>query len=101
MLRKFGNRVFYFMLLCSLMAPSGSAAKNQGGKTINDGPRKISRSSLEDKIRGGWAGQMIGVSYGAPTEFRSNGKIIEDNLNNYQAWGPKRIENAINQDDLY
>jgi ADP-ribosylglycohydrolase len=63
--------------------------------------RKLSRQILEDKIRGGWAGQMIGVSYGAPTEFRSNAKIIEDNLNNYQAWGPKRIENAINQDDLY
>ena len=35
--------------------------------------RRLSRSVLEDKIRGGWAGQMIGVSYGAPTEFRSNG----------------------------
>ena len=27
-------------------------------------------SVLEDKIRGGWAGQMIGVSFGEPTEFR-------------------------------
>jgi hypothetical protein len=43
-------------------------------------PRRITRPILEDKIRGGWAGQMIGVSYGAPTEFRSNGKIIEGNL---------------------
>src|SRR5262245_6150393 len=75
------------------------------GSLAQKGPevreRKLSRQILEDKIRGGWAGQMIGVSYGAPTEFRSNAKIIEDNLNNYQAWGPKRIENAINQDDLY
>jgi len=45
--------------------------------------RRISRTSLEDKIRGGWAGQMIGVSFGAPTEFRSNGKIIEDNINDF------------------
>ena len=25
---------------------------------------------LEDMTAGGWAGQMIGVSFGAPTEFR-------------------------------
>jgi ADP-ribosylglycohydrolase len=60
-------------------------------------PRRIGRQALEDKIRGGWAGQMIGVSYGAPTEFRSNGKIIEGNL----PWTPSRVSNAIQQDDLY
>ncbi|HEY8147713.1 MAG TPA: ADP-ribosylglycohydrolase family protein [Vicinamibacteria bacterium] len=63
--------------------------------------RRITKAVLEDKIRGGWAGQMIGVSYGAPTEFRSNGKVIEGNLNKYQDWSPARLENAINQDDLY
>ncbi|HVG38968.1 MAG TPA: ADP-ribosylglycohydrolase family protein, partial [Pyrinomonadaceae bacterium] len=56
---------------------------------------------LADKIRGGWAGQMIGVAYGAPTEFKSNGKIIEANIGNYQNWTPDRIKNAIVQDDLY
>jgi hypothetical protein len=39
--------------------------------------RTISRKVFEDKVRGGWAGQMIGVSFGASTEFKSNGKIIE------------------------
>ncbi len=63
--------------------------------------RRLSRATLEDKIRGGWAGQMIGVSYGAPTEFRSNGKIIEGNLNKYLDWSPERLKNAIDQDDLY
>ena len=38
-------------------------------------PRRMSRAVLEDKVRGGWAGQMIGVAFGAPTEFQSNGKI--------------------------
>src|ERR1043166_3605709 len=64
-------------------------------------PRRLPRATLEDKIRGGWAGQMIGVSYGAPTEFRSNGKIIEGNLNKYLDWSPERLRNAIDQDDLY
>lgn len=59
--------------------------------------RTLSRASLEDKIRGGWAGQMIGVAYGAPTEFRSNGKIGEWSL----AWKAGMLENTIEQDDLY
>ncbi len=60
--------------------------------------RSISKATLEDKIRGGWAGKMIGVSFGAPTEFRSNGKINDSNL---PPWKPERVENAIHQDDLY
>jgi ADP-ribosylglycohydrolase len=63
--------------------------------------RRISRTELEDKIRGGWAGQMIGVSYGAPTEFQSKGRIVEGNLRHYQDWSSKRLENAVDQDDLY
>jgi hypothetical protein len=59
--------------------------------------RRISLSVLEDKIKGGWAGQMIGVAYGAPTEFRSNGKINEAPLK----WTPEMVSNAIQQDDLY
>lgn len=64
-------------------------------------PRKIKQISLEelrDKIAGGWAGQMIGVSFGAPTEFRYQGKIIEGDL---PKWTPDRVKNAIEQDDLY
>lgn len=60
-------------------------------------PRRLSRAVLTDKIRGGWAGQMIGVSYGAPTEFRAQGKMLEGELR----WTPDRVENAIHQDDLY
>src|SRR4026208_529883 len=60
--------------------------------------RLLWRAALEDKVRGGWAGQMIGVSFGAPTEFRSNAKILEGPL---PKWRPNRVENAIDQDDLY
>jgi hypothetical protein len=58
-------------------------------------PARISRAALLDKIRGAWAGQMIGVSYGALTEFRSLGKIIEGDFKT------AKISNTINQDDLY
>ncbi len=63
----------------------------------SSGDRTMSRKTLADKIRGGWAGQMIGVAYGAPTEFKSNGKINDAKLE----WAPGRVENAIHQDDLY
>ncbi|HYI97478.1 MAG TPA: ADP-ribosylglycohydrolase family protein [Bryobacteraceae bacterium] len=60
--------------------------------------RTISLDELRDKIEGGWAGQMIGVSFGAPTEFRFREQIIEGAL---PEWKPERISNSLNQDDLY
>jgi hypothetical protein len=77
----------------ALMQPAGPRAERAAAAV-----RTLSRAAFEDKVRGGWAGQMIGVSFGAPTEFRSNGKIIEGDL---PAWTPERVENAIDQDDLY
>jgi hypothetical protein len=78
-----------YLLLCFVVfLPPYS----QGAET-----RRISRAELLDKIRGGWAGQMIGVSYGAPTEFRSNAKMLEGEL----TWSPERVSNSLDQDDLY
>ena len=56
-------------------------------------------SRLEDKIRGGWAGQMIGVSFGAPTEFRFQGQIVPEAA--LPEWRPDMVRNALDQDDLY
>lgn len=41
---------------------------------------KISKTELKDKISGGWAGQVIGCTYGGPTEFRWNGTMIGDHV---------------------
>jgi hypothetical protein len=60
--------------------------------------RRIPVSELRDRIAGGWAGQMIGVSFGAPTEFRSLAKIIDGDL---PKWKPENVSGAIDQDDLY
>ena len=38
----------------------------------------LSRSALLDKIKGGWAGQAIGCTYGGPTEFRFQNTFIHD-----------------------
>jgi hypothetical protein len=40
----------------------------------------IEKSVLKDKIMGGWAGQVIGCTYGGPTEFQWNGTMIGDHV---------------------
>jgi hypothetical protein len=59
--------------------------------------RTIKPDVLKDKIAGGWAGKMIGVTYGAPTEFRARQRIFEDSIR----WKPSDIKGSIWQDDLY
>ena len=51
-----------------------------------------------DRLRGGVAGQMIGVSFGAPHEFKARGRTIDGPL---APWRPDRVWNALAQDDLY
>jgi len=60
--------------------------------------RRISVSDYVDKMKGGWIGQMAGVGWGGPTEFKWKGAIIpEDKM---PQWKPEKI-NQFNQDDIY
>ena len=59
--------------------------------------KTMSIMDLRDRIAGGWAGKMIGVSFGAPTEFRAQGKTYEEKL----AWEPGRVNNSLQQNDIY
>src|SRR4051812_3225204 len=60
----------------------------------------ISNEVLKDKIKGGWAGQTIGVTFGGPYEFRYNGTFIQD----YQPlhWSASYVkDNMTNNPGLY
>ncbi|MGZ8559099.1 MAG: ADP-ribosylglycohydrolase family protein, partial [Chitinophagaceae bacterium] len=60
----------------------------------------LSKQHLKDKIKGGWAGQVIGVTFGGPYEFRFNGTFIGD----YQPlkWYDGYLKNTmINNPGLY
>ena len=59
--------------------------------------RSMERSVLEDKILGGWVGQMVGVAYGEPTEFQFCQRMVEGPID----WEPDMVARALNQDDLY
>ena len=61
------------LFLLALLASSCSAPK--AAESIS-----LSKEALMDKIMGGWAGQTIGVVYGAPTEFKFCGTLIPDQV---------------------
>jgi hypothetical protein len=79
--------MIFFVLTAWLLSCSNSESEFQA----------ISLEVLKDKIKGGWAGKMIGVSFGGPTEFRYNSVINEDPIN----WNPENLRNSIGEDDLY
>jgi hypothetical protein len=62
-----------------------------------EGFRKITPEILKDKVAGGWAGKMIGVTYGAPTEFSAQGVTYDGPL----TWKPSDVKGSIWQDDIY
>ncbi|HEX2534049.1 MAG TPA: ADP-ribosylglycohydrolase family protein [Chitinophagaceae bacterium] len=74
------------------------------GNSQEPGTLKLSRAQLADKIKGGWAGQTIGVTFGGPYEFQFNGTFIGD----YQSlkWYDGYIKRTMTgnpglYDDLY
>lgn len=80
---------------CSLILFAVTICFNVPAGIAHAAPRTLSRDVLRDKIRGAWAGQMIGVAYGAPTEFKALGQINEGEIKG------EPLKNAIVQDDLY
>ncbi|MBI5094695.1 MAG: ADP-ribosylglycohydrolase family protein [Candidatus Hydrogenedentes bacterium] len=66
--------------------------------TVFAEPVTLSKDVFLDKLKGAWAGQMIGVCYGAPYEFQSCGKPITGPI---QEWTPERVAGALDQDDCY
>ena len=61
-------RKFALLITAAVMIFNASAQK-----TIT-----LTKQQLHNKIKGGWAGQTIGVTFGGPYEFRFNGTFIQD-----------------------
>ncbi len=60
--------------------------------------RRLPLAEYRDKMTAGWVGQMVGVGWGAPTEFRFNGRIIP--ADKMPPWKPDDV-NQFQQDDIY
>ena len=61
--------------------------------------RRLPVREYRDKMKGGWIGQIAGVSWGAPTEFKWRDQIIP--ADKMPSWKPGMINDAFGQDDLY
>ncbi len=69
-----------------------------GGDAWADEFRRLPVSEYRDRMAAGWIGQMVGVGWGAPTEFKFKGEIIpEDQV---PEWTPGMV-NQFQQDDIY
>ena len=101
------NRLFNIpqAALQLLLLPGMFLLSMCGRGTVSDNPvRILTKEQLADKIKGGWAGQTIGVSFGSYTEFKYNGTFIQD----YQAipWNDGQMKELMDEwpdlfDDIY
>ena len=64
--------LFILSLLLSATSPT-KPARTGTAATVT-----VSKTVIQNKIKGGWAGQVIGCTFGGPTEFRFNGTMIND-----------------------
>jgi len=92
------------VLLVLLSQVAIATAQNLKTSFIIGDSLTMSQSVLKDKIKGGWAGQTIGVTFGGPYEFKFNGTFIQD----YQplAWYEGYVKKTMLEipglyDDLY
>lgn len=67
------NAILFLASALALSASCRSATNSRVKTEI-----KLSKEVLMDKIKGGWAGQTIGCTYGGPTEFVYRGTMIQD-----------------------
>ena len=81
----------WLTLLTAIIVPATIAQETQY--------RRLPVAVYRDKMKAGWIGQIAGVAWGAPTEFKWNDKIIP--TENVPVWRPEMINDAFNQDDLY
>ncbi len=61
--------------------------------------RRLSVAEYHDKMKAGWVGQMAGVAWGYPIEFRYYGRAVPESM--VPRWKPNMVNGGFTQDDLY
>ncbi|MEM1140993.1 MAG: ADP-ribosylglycohydrolase family protein [Pseudomonadota bacterium] len=95
--RRRGSLAFSVIGFLILMSSTVSRAQEGTAQEQLD-DRRISVSEYREKVKAGWIGQMAGVGWGFPTEFRWLGEIIP--ADKVPEWEPEMV-NVFDQDDLY
>jgi hypothetical protein len=98
--------ILHFITLLAFVVGGISCSSPAPEKRSRRIPEKmtLSRETLLDKIKGAWAGQVIGCTYGGPTEFRYPGTMIQDYVP--IEWSEGYIRSRMEQspglyDDIY
>ncbi|MBK9104298.1 MAG: ADP-ribosylglycohydrolase family protein [Saprospiraceae bacterium] len=72
------NQVQHIITLFAFGILAIACNEKKSAATGFSGELTMSKAELKDRIRGGWAGQTIGVTFGGPTEFRFKGTMIQE-----------------------
>ncbi len=72
------TRVFFFFCTTFLLV---SCVRESKQPFVLPAEVTLTVDQLQDKIKGGWAGQTIGCTFGGPTEFKFKGTMIQDYQN--------------------
>lgn len=71
-------KIVHILILITCLGLAACNKSNEKKVKSEVGEQIISRETLTDKIKGGWAGQVIGCTFGGPTEFKFRGSMIND-----------------------
>jgi len=72
------KKLISFLLIIFVVTVSAQHKKRI--KVVPNQKIMLSKSALQDKIKGGWAGKTIGVTFGGPVEFNYLGTMVDDYL---------------------
>ena len=86
--------IIFFTLTLILIITVGMGCTNDSMQY-----RRLPVKVYRDKMKAGWIGQIVGVSWFAPTEFRYRDRIIP--LEDVPTWKLETINEAFDQDDLF
>ena len=93
-MKKRNSKSTLFAIGLALLALFPVSSMARIGKTVT-----ITKEELMNKIKGGWAGQTIGVCYGLPTELRYIKKMIQYSVN--MDFTVEQLKKRFNNDDIY
>ena len=76
------NKNILSISFATLLLATTSCSQQSSNQELASLPetKTLTKEVLMDKIKGGWAGQTIGCTYGGPTEFQFKGGFIQDNV---------------------
>lgn len=91
-------KIFPLIILLTLQGCMGGSL----GDLFKDDPKQLYTSRLsstmyESKLRGAWAGKMIGLSFAQPYTFEYQGQIMDGSV---RSWRPNYVSNALSEDDM-